>query len=142
MNLKKMSGDIAMSLLELFLLALGLSADAFAVAVCAGLSFQKFDKKRALIVGGYFGLFQAGMPVAGFYLASFFAEAIAAYAHWVAFGLLVLIGGKMIIESLSKDRPDEGFSLKPKKMLPLAVATSIDALAVGVSMALLQMNIA
>ena len=131
-----------MSLFELFLLAVGLSADAFAVAVCAGLSFQKFDKKRALIVGTYFGLFQAGMPVIGFFLASFFADAIAAYAHWVAFGLLSIIGGKMIVESLKTGWHGKEFSLKPKKMLPLAVATSIDALAVGVSMALLQVNIA
>ena len=131
-----------MSILELLLLALGLSADAFAVAVCAGLNFQKFDKKRALIVGAYFGLFQAGMPVIGFYLASFFAELIIAYTHWIAFGLLGFIGGKMIAESMRKDKHDEEFSLKPKKMLPLAVATSIDALAVGVSIALLQVNIA
>ena len=132
---------LTMGIVELFLLALGLSADAFAVSVCAGPGMQKFNKKRALLVGVYFGSFQAGMPVIGFLAASSFAGAIAAYAHWVAFGLLCFIGGKMIIESLKKDGPCEEFCLKPKKMLPLAVATSIDALAVGVSMALMEVNI-
>ena len=130
-----------MGIFELFFLALGLSADAFAVSICTGLAMRGFDKKKAAIVGIYFGFFQAGMPVIGYFAASLFADAIAAYAHWVAFALLGFIGGKMIIESIKKDSFSAEFSLMPKKMLPLAIATSIDALAVGVGLALIQVNI-
>ena len=130
-----------MGIFELFFLALGLSADAFAVSICIGLALRGFDKKKAAIVGIYFGLFQAGMPVVGFFAASLFADAIAAYAHWVAFALLGFIGGKMIFESSKKGGNCEEFSIKLKKMLTLAVATSIDALAVGVGLALIQVNI-
>ena len=134
-----------MSFIELFILAIGLSMDAFAVAVCAGLTMPKVTLKKALIVGLYFGVFQAGMPLIGYFAATVFADQITAYDHWIAFVFLAVIGGKMIYESLKKeDSPagDEETSLKPAKMLPLAIATSIDALAVGVSLAFLKVSIA
>ena len=142
-----------MNYIELIVLAIGLSMDAFAVAVCAGLNMRnKFNIDKAFIVGVYFGVFQAGMPLIGYYTANFFAEKIAAFdnfenwAHWIAFVLLGFIGGKMIADSLennnNKDKiTSKAFSLRPAKMLPLAVATSIDALAVGVSFASLRVDI-
>jgi len=147
-----------MNLLELFLIAVGLSMDAFAVALCSGLSMPKVTIKKALIIGLYFGLFQAVMPLIGYMLATQFADYIIAFDHWVAFALLCIIGGKMIVESFKKDGcadrecPAETCtdrecpkkkeaSLKPAAMLPLAIATSIDALAVGISFAFLDVNI-
>ena len=134
-----------MSFIELFLLAIGLSMDDFAVSICLGLNMGKITVKKALIIGLYFGIFQAGMPVIGFLTASLFAERIIAYDHWIAFGLLTFLGGKMIFESRKKDDSDQcdtkEISLKPAQMLPLAIATSIDALAVGVSFAFLRVNI-
>ena len=124
---------LSMSLTELFLLAVSLSMDAFAVAVCVGMTMATF--KKALVVGLYFGAFQAGMPILGYFAASLFANAIIAYDHWIVFTLLSYIGGKMIYEGFKKDeRPAfSDNSLKPATMLPLAVATSIDAMAVGIS---------
>lgn len=133
-----------MSLIELFLIAVGLSMDAFAVAVSAGLSMGKIRLRDALVVGIYFGTFQALMPLIGFLLASFFSDKIVAFDHWVAFILLAAIGGNMIYGSLSKkaDKDEKPLSsLRPAKMLPLAIATSIDALAAGVSFAFLQVTI-
>lgn len=131
-----------MSLFELFMLAAGLSMDAFAVAVCAGLSMRKANIRKAAAVGLYFGFFQAVMPLIGFFSAIWFAGMVFAYNHWAAFALLGFLGGKMIIGSFrSKTRSAEEASLKPSAMLPLAVATSIDALAVGVSFAFLQVDI-
>jgi len=152
-----------MSFLELLLVAIGLSMDAFAVAVCAGLTMPKVTIKKSLIVGLYFGIFQAFMPLIGYMLATQFAEKITAFDHWIAFGLLCFIGGKMIVGSFKKEgccdrecpaetctdrecpggeRPDtKETSLKPAKMLPLALATSIDALAMGVSFAFLKVDI-
>ena len=128
-----------MSLLELFILAVALSMDAFAVAICIGLALPKATIKSAAIVGAYFGVFQAVIPLAGYLVASIFADKIVAYDHWIAFALLCFLGGKMIYGSLSKgDSPDTGNSLSPAKMFPLAIATSIDALAVGVSLAFLR----
>ena len=149
---------------ELALLAVGLSMDAFAVAICAGLSMAKANLKKALTVGLYFGIFQGGMPVIGYFAAKLFADKIISYDHWVAFGLLSFLGVKMFADGLKKEgcadrdcpselcddrdcpegeRPDTAEqSLKPAQMLPLAVATSIDALAVGVSFAFLQVSIA
>jgi len=133
---------------ELLLLALGLSMDAFAVAVSIGLTITGASVKKALISGLYFGGFQAGMPLIGYFAASLFAERIMAYGPWVAFGLLVFFGSKMVIEGLKKEKSDDDgsfsndeHSLKPTKMLPLAFATSIDALAIGVSFTFLQVNI-
>ena len=133
-----------MSGIELLLIAIGLSMDAFAVAICAGLTMPKATVRKALIVGVYFGLFQALMPVIGFFVATLFADKIIAYDHWVAFALLCFLGTKMALGSLKKEESQSNneTSLAPAKMLPLALATSIDALAVGVSFAFLRVNIA
>ena len=130
-----------MSLAELFVIAVGLSMDAFAVAVCKGLAMRRMSWRGALIVGLYFGGFQAAMPLAGYLLGSGFSSSISSHDHWIAFVLLAIIGGNMIKEGLSG--PDEcpDASLDIKNMTLLAVATSIDALAVGVSFAFLQVNI-
>ena len=131
-----------MSFWELSILAVGLSMDAFAVAICAGLTMVKVDFKKALTIGLYFGFFQAGMPLIGYFFASFFADKIITYDHWIAFILLAFLGCKMFVDGFKKEGcPDREQSLKPAKMLPLAVATSIDALAVGVSFAFLQVHI-
>jgi len=131
-----------MNFFVLFALAIGLSMDAFAVSICLGLSAGKAIAKRMLIAGLYFGIFQAGMPLIGYVAASNFAEMINAFDHWIAFVLLAFIGGKMIYGSFKKDDDTKKeVSVGPKYMLPLAVATSIDALAVGVSLAFLQVNI-
>ena len=152
-----------MNLIELFILAVGLSMDAFAVAICAGLTMKKVSVKKSLIVGLYFGVFQAVMPIIGYMVATLFADQIIGYDHWIAFVLLCFLGAKMIVESFKKEgctdrecpdgmcsdracpggkRPDnKEASLKPAQMLPLALATSIDALAVGVSFAFLRVSI-
>ena len=133
-----------MSILELFILAVGLSMDAFAVSICKGLAMKKITFKKSLIVGLYFGLFQAGMPLAGYFLGSTFSEKISSIDHWVAFVLLALIGVSMIKESLQKDdekEEAEDADLGFKNMCLLAVATSIDALAVGVTFAFLKVSI-
>lgn len=133
-----------MSLVELFIIAVSLSMDAFAVAVCKGLSMQRINIKKALVVGLYFGIFQAGMPLIGYFLGTQFADKIVAYDHWLAFALLAVIGGKMIFESMEKnvcDYDEDYESLSLKKMLPFALATSIDALAVGISFAFLKVTI-
>lgn len=130
-----------MNILELFLLAVGLSMDAFAVAICKGLTLKKTDGKSMVLVGAWFGGFQALMPVAGYLVGVQFKEAITAVDHWIAFGLLAVIGGNMIREGVSGGEEAEDASLAPKNMLLLALATSIDALAVGVSFAFLDVNI-
>ena len=131
-----------MNFLSLFMLAVGLSMDAFAVAVCKGLALKKITFRHALIVGLWFGGFQALMPLLGYLLAAQFREAIAAYDHWIAFILLVLIGGNMIREAVfEKEEPETDSALSFRSMLPLAVATSIDALAVGVTFAFLDVQI-
>lgn len=130
-----------MGILELFLMAVGLSMDAFAVAVCKGLSLEKTTLPRMALVGLWFGGFQALMPILGYFVGVQFKDAIASVDHWIAFGLLALIGGNMVRESFSKEKEETDASLAPKKMFPLAVATSIDALAVGVGFAFLDVNI-
>ncbi len=130
-----------MSLTELFIIAVGLSMDAFAVAVCKGLAMPKMSWKGAVIVGLYFGGFQGGMPFIGWLLGSRFREAITAYDHWIAFILLSLIGANMIKESMEKDVECTDACLKPRSMILLAVATSIDALAVGITFAFLRVDI-
>lgn len=130
-----------MGLGELLLIAVGLSMDAFAVAVCKGLSMERVTVGRAAVVGLYFGAFQMLMPLIGYFAGAAFAQQIEDFDHWIAFVLLAVIGGRMIWESFSKETEQEDASLSPKKMLPLAVATSIDALAVGVSFAFLQVEI-
>ena len=126
---------------ELLLLGVGLSMDAFAVSVCKGLAVQRADKKTAVVCGLWFGFFQALMPVIGFFLGRIFADAIEAVDHWVAFGLLSIVGVNMIKEALEDEESSADTDLSPKAMLPLAVATSIDALAVGVSLAMAEVNI-
>lgn len=151
-----------MSLFELFILSIGLSMDAFTVSVGAGLCLPKQNNKQALIIGLYFGLFQAIMPLVGYKFTTQFAEKIVSYDHWVVFALLCYIGGKMIIESFNKhgypyNKPEKRNyienmypvieesgsivgSIKPNRMIPLAIATSIDALAVGVTFAFLKVK--
>ena len=127
-----------MGRLELFLLAVGLSMDAFAVSICKGLSAQKLEWKHYLIIGAWFGGFQALMPTIGYLLGSFFESYINAFDHWVAFVLLALIGANMLKEAFSKKEAEEtDASFSFRSMLVLAVATSIDALAVGITFALL-----
>ncbi len=126
-----------MGLLELFLIAVGLSMDAFAVSVCKGLSERQLKAKHYFIIGAWFGGFQAIMPTIGYLLGSTFEQYITAVDHWIAFVLLCLIGGNMIREALSKDEEKLDASFSFKTMLLLAVATSIDALAVGITFALL-----
>ena len=133
-----------MHLLELFILAVGLSMDAFAVAVTKGLAMKKMSFKNAIIIGLYFGLFQVGMPLIGYFLGTQFEDKIVSFDHWIAFILLAFLGIKMIKEALSKDEDEEneeGASLDFKTMSILAIATSIDALAVGITFGFLQVDI-
>ena len=127
-----------MGFLELFLLAVGLSMDAFAVSICKGLSMSKATIRHGAICGAWFGGFQALMPLIGFFLGTLFADAIVAFDHWVAFGLLAIIGINMLKEAFSKEDDCEncGCDLSFKTMLVMAIATSIDALAVGISLAM------
>lgn len=129
-----------MGITELFVLAIGLSMDAFAVSICKGLSLGKITPKHMCIAGIWFGGFQAFMPLIGYFLGSFFADMITAYDHWIAFILLVLIGGNMIKEAFEKEEHLDT-SMTVKSMFLLAIATSIDALAVGVTFAFLKVQI-
>lgn len=126
---------------ELFLLAVGLSMDAFAVSVCKGLAMKRATLKAEATCGLWFGGFQALMPTIGFFLGALFADAIEAFDHWVAFALLAIIGINMLKEALEKkdesgDNPEKDADLSVKTMFLMAVATSIDALAVGISLAM------
>ena len=130
-----------MSTYELFIIAVGLSMDALAVAICKGLSMAKMSWRKGIIVGLWFGGFQALMPLIGYLLGAQFESKITALDHWIAFILLGLIGGNMIREGVSGDEEKTDDSVSIKSMLPLAIATSIDALAVGVTFAFLRVNI-
>ena len=142
MSLMDLNHKIAMSFLELFLIAVGVSMDAFSVSVCKGLTTKRFSLKMALTCGLWFGGFQALMPIIGYFLGSQFAYYVESVDHWIAFGLLFLIGANMIREALSKKEGAEmDNSLGFKTMFLLAVATSIDALAVGVSFACIQVEL-
>ena len=121
---------------ELLLLAVGLSMDAFAVSICKGLSVKKAGLKQMATCGIWFGGFQALMPLIGFFLGALFYDAISSFDHWVAFGLLALIGINMLREALSKDEEEANDDMSIKTMFVMAVATSIDALAVGISLAM------
>lgn len=123
---------------EILVLGIGLSMDAFAVSVCKGLAVRRADLKTSLVCGAWFGAFQALMPLIGYFLGRMFADAIATVDHWVAFFLLALVGGNMIKEALSGEEESATPDLSAKAMLPLAVATSIDALAVGISLAMTE----
>lgn len=130
-----------MGFFELFLLAVGLSMDAFAVSICKGLAMKKADAKGMAICGAWFGGFQGLMPLIGFFLGTLFASAIEAIDHWVAFGLLGIIGINMLKEAFEKeedgcDCENSDADLSVKTMFVMAVATSIDALAVGISLAM------
>ena len=131
-----------MSTYELFIIAVGLSMDALAVAICKGLSMAKMSWKKGIIVGLWFGGFQALMPLIGYLLGAQFESKITAFDHWIACILLGLIGGNMIREGVSGDEEKTDDSVSIKSMLPLAIATSIDALAVGVTFAFLRVTIA
>lgn len=130
-----------MGLIELFIIAVGLSMDAFAVSICKGLALKKVTLKNAFIVGIWFGGFQAGMPLIGYFLGTQFTDKIESVDHWIAFILLAIIGINMIREALSKDEEESTADLSVKTMFIMAVATSIDALAVGVTCAFFSVNI-
>lgn len=129
-----------MGIVELFVLAVGLSMDAFAVSVCKGLSLGKIKAKHMCIAGAWFGGFQALMPLIGYFFGRFFTDVITQYAHWIAFVLLLFIGGKMIKEACGEGE-EVDCSMSVQAMFLLAVATSIDALAVGVTFAFLNVAI-
>lgn len=133
-----------MTLLEIFLVGIGLSMDAFAVAICKGLAMPTINRKQTLLIAAYFGVFQALMPLTGWLLGSQFARHVTKMAPWIAFVLLAWIGGNMIRESLSKKEEDEeveSAELRHKELCMLAIATSIDALAVGVSFSMVELAI-
>lgn len=131
-----------MTFFELFLIGIGLSMDAFAVSVCKGLSMQRIDKKYTLCIGLFFGGFQALMPLLGYFLGSRLAGSIERFDHWIAFLLLAFIGFNMIRESREEVKEEQTFAgVNFKELIVLAIATSIDALAVGVTFAFLQVKI-
>lgn len=133
-----------MSIWEILLIGLSVSADAFAVAMCKGVEMKKFRLKYALLIALFFGGFQMLMPLIGWAVASVFEKYITAFDHWIAFGLLAILGGKMIFDSFKKEPESEEeqvLRLGLKTLLLMALATSIDALAVGVTFAFLQVNI-
>lgn len=130
-----------MTSLELLLIAVGVSMDAFAVSVCKGLALGRVNVSQCLKIGLWFGTFQAAMPVAGYFLGESFHSYIDAVDHWIAFLLLFIIGANMIREVLRKSGEAVDASLTPGSLLPLAIATSIDALAVGISLSCLGVRI-
>lgn len=132
-----------MSFVELLLIAVGLSMDAFAVAVCRGLEMRRIDYRQALLIALFFGGFQALMPAVGYLLGAGFEHYISAFDHWIAFLLLAFIGGKMIWEATrgGEEEPAGAQALELKTLLLMAIATSIDALAVGITFAFLRMDI-
>lgn len=130
-----------MSILEVVLIAIGLAMDAFAVSICKGLSMKKMSWKKSLVVGAYFGVFQGIMPVIGYFLGSTFESMVTQIDHWIAFVLLTLIGVNMLKEAFGKDCDNCNDSVDFKTMIVLAIATSIDALAIGITFAFLQTNI-
>ena len=134
-----------MGLFEIFMIGVGLSMDAFAASICKGLNMRRLNIKNMLIIGLFFGGFQALMPAVGWLLGKQFESYITSVDHWVAFALLVFIGGKMIYDVFTEKNEDECGEktnrLDMKEVLTLAVATSIDALAVGISFAFLQVDI-
>jgi putative Mn2+ efflux pump MntP len=134
-----------MGFLELLLIAFGLSADAFAVSLCKGLCMRKLDFKSTTLISFSFGIFQAAMPLLGYVLASRFRGYVESFDHWIAFALLALLGVKMLAEALKKPEVSEDKAcptgIRPGELLLLSLATSIDALAVGITFALLSVNL-
>jgi len=125
---------------EILLISIGLAMDAFAVSICKGLSMKTMNWKKAIIVGLYFGVFQALMPVIGYFLGATFKDLVTQIDHWIAFALLVLIGMSMLKEAFAKNEENHNDSVDLKTMVILAIATSIDALAVGITFAFLKVN--
>ena len=130
-----------MGIFEIFLLGIGLAMDAFAVSICKGLSIKKMNWKNAVIIALYFGVFQALMPLIGYFLGMTFESIVTTFDHWVAFALLTLIGGGMIKESFDDEDDKKNDRVDFKTMVVLAIATSIDALAVGITFAFFDVNI-
>ncbi|MGN1112307.1 MAG: manganese efflux pump MntP family protein [Acutalibacteraceae bacterium] len=130
-----------MGIIELFLVAIGLSMDAFAVSICKGLALKNVRLSHSVKAGLWFGGFQALMPIIGFFCGYWFKDYISAFDHWIAFMLLLLLGAKMIKEALSDEEESTEAAMDVKNMLLLAIATSIDALAVGITFAFLNVNI-
>lgn len=130
-----------MGVLEILLLGVGLAMDAFAVSICKGLSMKKMNWKNAVIIALYFGVFQALMPLIGYFLGVTFESLVTTFDHWIAFILLSLIGGKMIKESFDSEDDKKNDKVDFKTMVVLAVATSIDALAVGITFAFFDVNL-
>ena len=130
-----------MELFEIVVIGIGLAMDAFAVSVCKGLSMKKIEWRKAIIIALYFGIFQALMPVLGFFLGSAFSTFVKQVDHWIAFILLAIIGGNMIKESNDDEEEKRNSNIDVKTMIGLAVATSIDALAVGVTFAFFEVNL-
>ena len=130
-----------MTLFEIILIAVGLAMDALAVSICKGLSMRSFNLKNSLIIGSYFGIFQALMPLLGYLLGTTFSELVVSIDHWIAFILLSIIGLKMINDSLKSENNDKNDKLDMKTMIVLAIATSIDALAIGITLAFFEISI-
>lgn len=130
-----------MGIIEILLTSLGLAMDAFAVAVCKGLSMKKYDTKKGIIIGLYFGIFQGLMPLIGYLLGTSFERLITSIDHWAVFIILGFIGFNMIKEAFTNDIETSNEKADFKTMLPLAIATSIDALAIGITFAFLKVNI-
>ncbi len=130
-----------MDILEVVFISISLAMDAFAVSICKGLSMKKIDWKKALIIALYFGIFQGLMPVIGFFLGTSFTNMVSSIDHWIAFILLAGIGGDMIKESFDDEVEKRNDKVDFKTMIILAIATSIDALAVGITFAFLEVNL-
>lgn len=130
-----------MEIYEILLIGIGLAMDAFAVSICKGLSMKKMNWKNAVIIALYFGVFQALMPLIGYFLGMTFESIVTTFDHWVAFALLTLIGGGMIKESFDDEDDKKNDKVDFKTMVVLAIATSIDALAVGITFAFFDVNI-
>lgn len=139
-NVNIEAGEI-LKLIDIILLGVSLAMDATAVSICKGLSMKKLDKKKTITIALYFGTFQAIMPIIGYLLGISFKEVVESIDHWIAFFLLAVIGINMIRESLSKESESLNDLIDFKTMTPLAIATSIDALAIGITFAFLRVNI-
>ena len=130
-----------MSIVEIIVISIGLSMDAFAAAICKGLALKEINFRKCVIIGLYFGIFQALMPLIGYFLGSFLGEIILRVDHWIAFAILTFIGSSMLIDATSNKESHNNDNIKFKTMLPLAIATSIDAFAIGVTFAFLKVDI-
>lgn len=130
-----------MKFIEIVLIGIALAMDAFAVSVCKGLSMKKNNMKNSLVIASYFGVFQAIMPIVGYFLGSAFTYLVKKLDHWIAFILLSIIGGNMIIESKDDENEKRNDRVDFKTMIVIAIATSIDALAVGITFAFFEVNI-